>query len=164
MTGLKIISICVLIKMAFIIKGYRTELISDDCMMCLCEAATGCNLTAGCQSTYEGAYFCGPFHISRAYWLDAGSPTLNYVDDPSTEDFKECTQDYYCSTITVENYVSKTVISKGIDCDGDNLINCVDYAIVHKRGGYNCNQTDDRPTRFYKRFYDCWNRQNKTQV
>lgn len=45
--------------------------IDDKCMTCLCQAATGCDLKYGCKEGY-----CGPFRMSRVYWIDAGKPTL----------------------------------------------------------------------------------------
>ncbi|XP_063243618.1 uncharacterized protein LOC134542938 isoform X1 [Bacillus rossius redtenbacheri] len=46
------------------------------CVRCLCEAASNCNETVGCHKGY-----CGPFFISRNYWLDAGGRPLP-GDDP----------------------------------------------------------------------------------
>ena len=54
---------------------------SPNCLGCLCEASTGCNATVACNTPYAGAYFCGPFVISWAYWSDAGKPVLQN-DDP----------------------------------------------------------------------------------
>lgn len=41
------------------------------CMKCLCNAATGCNLTIRCPGGY-----CGPYKISKIYWTEAGNITL----------------------------------------------------------------------------------------
>lgn len=40
-------------------------------MKCLCNAATGCNLTIRCPGGY-----CGPYKISKIYWTEAGNITL----------------------------------------------------------------------------------------
>lgn len=45
--------------------------IDDKCITCLCQAATGCDLKYGCKEGY-----CGPFRMSRVYWIDAGKLTL----------------------------------------------------------------------------------------
>ena len=58
-----------------------TDAVAADCLGCLCEASTSCNSTIGCTSAPPGGYFCGPFLISRAYWVDAGKPVLG-GDDP----------------------------------------------------------------------------------
>ncbi|XP_068201159.1 lysozyme 2-like [Palaemon carinicauda] len=142
MTGLKIISICVLIKMAVLIKGYPKKLISDegsdDCLRSICQATTGCDLTAGCHTQIGGAYFCGPFRISMPYWVEAGSPTLYDVIDPTINDFEECTKNFNCSAKTVVNYMQKFVIRKSNDCTGDGVINCDDYMTAHFRGRHVC--------------------------
>merc|ERR1711970_233776 len=48
--------------------------LSDNCIGCICEASTNCNKTAKCIS---GDSFCGPFLISKGFWLDGGSCVLN---------------------------------------------------------------------------------------
>ncbi|XP_064117369.1 invertebrate-type lysozyme-like [Macrobrachium nipponense] len=158
MIGLKIIIfLCVVMAMTNSIIGQNSTFIDEDCFQCLCEGATGCNSTAGCQSTYHGAEFCGPFHISWQYWLDAGSPSILDVTKPTFEDFKDCANDFSCAATIVRNYLQKLIISKKVDCNGDGEINCIDFALTHKLGGYNCHQKDDRPTKYYGRFYACWN-------
>lgn len=49
---------------------------TEVCLACICQASTNCNLATRCVS--RGQY-CGPFLISRPYWIDAGMPTL--LDD-----------------------------------------------------------------------------------
>jgi hypothetical protein len=44
---------------------------TEDCVACICDASSACNLTIGCF-----AGLCGPFLIGRQYWLDAGAPVL----------------------------------------------------------------------------------------
>ncbi|XP_066975787.1 lysozyme-like [Macrobrachium rosenbergii] len=159
MTGLKIIiSLSVVMAMTNIITtDQESGNISPDCIECLCKGATGCNMSAGCQSTYQGANFCGPFHISWQYWLDAGSPTIRGADEPSYENFQDCTSEPFCSVRTVKKYLHKFIISKGVDCNKDGVIDCIDFALTQKLGGYNCDQEDNRPTKYYDRFYKCWN-------
>ncbi|KAK7060662.1 hypothetical protein SK128_018827, partial [Halocaridina rubra] len=55
--------------------------VDPNCLGCICEASTRCNVSVGCHTPYAGAYFCGPFLISWAYWADAGKPVLQN-DDP----------------------------------------------------------------------------------
>lgn len=57
-----------------IVSGTRNVFLpdfSEDCVACLCDASSACNLTIGCF-----AGLCGPFLIGRQYWLDAGAPVL----------------------------------------------------------------------------------------
>jgi len=46
--------------------------ISQKCIGCICEAASGCNITVGCDGPV-----CGPFYITKQYWIDAGRPYIN---------------------------------------------------------------------------------------
>ena len=46
--------------------------ISNACIGCICEASTRCNTTHGCT---DGDDLCGPFLLSKAFWVDAGSCT-----------------------------------------------------------------------------------------
>lgn len=52
------------------------EGVSQVCLGCMCEAASGCNTTVGCTGDV-----CGPFRITWAYWADAGKPTLSGEPD-----------------------------------------------------------------------------------
>lgn len=54
--------------------GWATgeDSVSRVCLGCICEAASGCNVTIGCDETV-----CGPFRITWNYWADAGKPTLS---------------------------------------------------------------------------------------
>merc|ERR1712013_401334 len=44
--------------------------LSDNCIGCICEASTRCNVTTKCIS---GGSFCGPFLLSKPFWVDGGS-------------------------------------------------------------------------------------------
>lgn len=98
-------------------------------MVCLCEAASGCDLERRC---IEGN--CGPYKVTRNYWLDADNVTM-YVDDYRRSGgifkiiclflfkfleeicvyiylycvlaFEACANDYYCARRIVKNYLSK---------------------------------------------------------
>lgn len=48
----------------------------EHCQRCLCEAATGCNATIGCDNNQ-----CGMYKLTRTFWEEAGSPTI-VGDDP----------------------------------------------------------------------------------
>jgi hypothetical protein len=41
------------------------------CLRCMCECASSCDLEAKCDGN-----FCGPFRITKAFWIDSGRPTL----------------------------------------------------------------------------------------
>ena len=48
------------------------EGITDDCLGCICEAASGCETSTRCLSSG----LCGLFHISWPYWADAGKLSI----------------------------------------------------------------------------------------
>jgi len=51
--------------------------ISQECMGCICEAASKCDVNAGCTNG-----MCGLFKITFPYWVDAGKPII-LGDDPN---------------------------------------------------------------------------------
>jgi len=53
--------------------------ITNNCLRCLCEASTKCRLTAKCE---RGV--CGPFHLSKGYWIDGGK-NVREGDDPDSK-------------------------------------------------------------------------------
>lgn len=56
------------------------QVVSQVCLGCICEVATGCNTTIGCPGAT-----CGPFAITWEYWSDAGKPTLG--GEPLTDNY-----------------------------------------------------------------------------
>ncbi|XP_043522476.1 lysozyme-like isoform X1 [Frieseomelitta varia] len=103
------------------------EQVSKVCLGCICEVASGCNVTIGCDESV-----CGPFRITWAYWVDAGKPTLN--DNAKENAYAQCVNDPYCAARAVQGYMAK--FAK--DCDGDGNINCYDFLRIHRFGGYGC--------------------------
>merc|ERR1711928_3484 len=67
----------------FTVVAYATAqvapIVPEDCLGCLCQASTGCNMTMSC--TGGSQYLCGPFLISWPYWADGGKFVLT-DDDP----------------------------------------------------------------------------------
>lgn len=103
--------------------------LSQTCLGCICEAASGCNATLGCDGSV-----CGPFRITWGYWADAGKPTLN--NEPNTNDgaYPRCVNDLYCASRAVQGYMTKF----GQDCNGDGKVDCDDFLRIHRLGGYGC--------------------------
>ncbi|KAG6458222.1 hypothetical protein O3G_MSEX010747 [Manduca sexta] len=50
--------------------------LTERCYRCLCYVSTKCDRSYGCAGGY-----CGPFNISRVYWVDAGKVVMK-EDDP----------------------------------------------------------------------------------
>lgn len=113
---------------------YGQGTLSPNCLGCICEASSACNATIGCSTPYAGAYFCGPFLISWAYWADAGKPVLQNDNPDAKGAFENCVSDLYCAAETVRLYLGKF----STDCNNDRIVNCDDYARLHKLGGYSC--------------------------
>ncbi|KAK3856565.1 hypothetical protein Pcinc_037123 [Petrolisthes cinctipes] len=68
--------------------------------------------------------------------------------------FENCVNDLYCAAQTVRNYMAKFSDIK--DCDGDGVLDCVDFAYIHNNGGFNCADKSIITTNFYKNFNTCW--------
>ncbi|XP_050466072.1 invertebrate-type lysozyme 3-like [Cataglyphis hispanica] len=111
------------------------QLVSQVCLDCMCEIASGCNTTIGCTDR-----LCGPFLITWGYWRDAGKPTLN--NEPNNIDgaYRRCVNDLNCATRTIQGYMTKF----NQDCTGDGEIDCDDYVRIHRLGGHGCTGLLDR--------------------
>ncbi|OTF79012.1 Destabilase-like protein, partial [Euroglyphus maynei] len=92
------------------------DLIPYDCLQCLCQASSKCDLNKGC----DGAY-CGPYLLSWGYWADGGKPGGEYAT---------CSKQKPCSEIAIQSYMAKWKR----DCNHDGKIDCIDFALIHKLG------------------------------
>ncbi|XP_064535962.1 lysozyme-like [Drosophila montana] len=108
----------------------QDKILDEVCLGCICEAISGCS-----QERYCADGVCGPFRITWAYWADGGKLTLNNESPLSEEAFANCVSDPYCAANTIQNYMRKF----GQDCNGDGVVDCYDYASIHKLGGFGCN-------------------------
>ncbi|KAL1117672.1 hypothetical protein AAG570_003987, partial [Ranatra chinensis] len=120
------------------------EPVTEFCLGCICEAVSNCNRSATCNGDV-----CGIFRITWAYWSDAGKPTLTYDDPNDPGAYGRCTNDPVCAAKAVTNYMAKFAQ----DCNNDGVINCYDYAAIHRLGGYGCRNQLDLP--YYNRFVNC---------
>lgn len=112
--------------------------VSEICLGCICEAVSNCNQSLGCVGDV-----CGVFKITWPYWADAGRPTL--AQDKSEDDsaYGRCANEPYCAARAVQGYMAKY----GQDCTGDGVIDCYDYAALHRLGGYGCRGNLDQAYR-----------------
>merc|ERR1712137_1453959 len=120
--------------------------LSDNCIGCICEASTNCNKTAGCIS---GNNFCGPFLISKGFWIDAGQCVLENDNPSDPEAWRRCALDL-CAANTIRSYINRF----GKDCNGDQLVTCEDYVMIHKNGGWNCGKSL-QGSKFWNIFQTC---------
>ena len=81
---------------------------------------TNCKTFSYLSFHYSGAY-CGPYLLSWAYWSDGGQPGGDYAT---------CANNKGCAQQAVQGYMNKWER----DCNGDGLIDCTDFAAIHKLG------------------------------
>ncbi|PNF16070.1 hypothetical protein B7P43_G04578, partial [Cryptotermes secundus] len=124
--------------------GQPLSPVTELCLGCLCEANTDCNRSFRCE---EGE--CGLFRISVPYWKDAGSPIIKGDNDTTDGAFERCVLDPYCAASTVQGYMAR--FRK--DCNGDNKVDCQDFALLHYLGA-GC---EGAPGEDYKQFRDTLN-------
>ncbi|XP_031343568.1 lysozyme 1-like isoform X2 [Photinus pyralis] len=118
--------------------------VSVRCINCICQAATACNSKDGCRGET-----CGPFGISREYWIQSGRPTVNRLKPDDPESFLKCANDFYCSYFAIQKYMEKNTR----DCNGDSKIDCDDFVAIHKLGRENC--TQQLPESYAERYDYC---------
>lgn len=121
--------------------------LSDNCIGCICESSTNCNVSMPC---INGGAFCGPFLISKGFWIDGGSCVLDGDNPNHAQAFNRCALDLVCSANTIRSYINR--FKK--DCNGDQLVTCEDYVMIHKNGGWNCGRSLEK-TDFWRVFQTC---------
>ncbi|KAH9635017.1 hypothetical protein HF086_001792 [Spodoptera exigua] len=122
----------------------QSQPVTEVCLGCICQAVSGCKQGIQCDGDH-----CGLFHITWAYWADAGKPTVNGQSPDAPDAYPNCTNDPYCAALTVQGYMRKFAQ----DCNGDGRVDCYDYMAIHKRGGYGC--VGDLPFSYVNVFNQC---------
>ncbi|KAF5269310.1 hypothetical protein FQR65_LT02611 [Abscondita terminalis] len=117
--------------------------ITETCFGCICRA-TGCNTDVPCENDA-----CGAFRITKPYWIDSGNWTYNSHSPENPESFVKCATNFYCSVITMQEYMKKFKR----DCNGDGKIDCDDFVAIHKLGFANC--SDELPENYFGRYDYC---------
>ncbi|KAH8253315.1 hypothetical protein KR032_004779 [Drosophila birchii] len=118
--------------------------ITETCLVCMCQALSGCNDTAVCVN---GA--CGIFRITWDQWVDSGRFTIP-GDSPLTDSsFTNCANDPICAANTLQSYMVKY----GQDCNDDETEDCYDYGAIHYMGPFNCKA--DMPYSYESVFKKC---------
>jgi len=143
-----------------VINGLVNVGLNDDCLQCICRAASGCDHLLRCITRGAEEKFCGPFQLTEEYWNKAGSPgdqATNFVS------FEDCANDADCAVETVTNYMKKYLR----DCDGDENITCMDYARLHRLKPDQCDQTDKLMNdydAYWAKFQRCAEGYNRTRT
>ena len=65
--------------------------------------------------------------------------------------YSNCVNEPFCAARAIQAYMGKF----GQDCNADGVTNCIDYAAIHKHGGYGCNAP--LPVDYQRKFDDCIN-------
>ncbi|XP_023724511.1 lysozyme [Cryptotermes secundus] len=118
--------------------------VSELCLGCICEAISNCNRSLGCNGDV-----CGLFRITWAYWADAGKPVIAQDNADNEGAYVRCVTEPFCAATTVQGYMAKF----GKDCNGDGIVNCFDYAAIHRLGGYGCSGALDY--NYQNKFMNC---------
>lgn len=124
--------------------GTQPVPVTEVCLGCICEAVSQCDANSKCDGDV-----CGLFKITWAYWADSGKPTVNGEAPTSTTAYSNCANDPYCAARAVQGYMAKF----GQDCNRDGAIDCLDYAAIHRHGGYGCSAP--LPPDYNNRFQQC---------
>ncbi|KAF0310592.1 Lysozyme 2 [Amphibalanus amphitrite] len=124
-----------------------TELVSQQCLGCICEASTQCDLSKDCSSGY-----CGPFLIGNAYFVDSELTAEPEFKDKTLE---SCTRDPYCAAAVIRKYMAKYPR----DCNGDGRQTCSDFAMIHKAGPGGCERNAPHvlKSEYWQRLTRCLN-------
>lgn len=143
-------------KPQFLEPGVGRWLINGDpaCLPCICEAASGCDETLGC----DDRGFCGPFLLSKRYWTLAGKPLLRGDSPDRPGASSDCLRDSFCAAEAVRGYLDRFAQ----DCDGNKRVDCFDLARVHFQGPFNCRSPLQPPTDFSDTFRRCWDASRQT--
>ncbi|XP_045477746.1 uncharacterized protein LOC123682938 [Harmonia axyridis] len=96
-----------------------TEL--EKCLRCICYATTFCNHLPNCVKA----------HITKQYWEEAGSPTLDY-EKPSAESYRKCMANTNCVLNTMDSYTTGRGAQRDTNCDGK--FDCKDRLAIHFNG------------------------------
>jgi len=131
------------------LEGNAEDSITNQCLGCICEASSRCDKLTGCVA--NGA-LCGPFLISRLFWIDAGRCTLDGDDPNDVQSWRKCSTDLQCASRIVRSHTE----AFAQDCNGDGLITCDDYVMMHRNGAYECSKPI-QDTEFWKIYQECKN-------
>lgn len=82
-----------------VVQDYKIE---EVCFGCICEGASGCNLTASCTNQK-----CGPFQLPKRFWIDSGEPTVNNMPAYLENSGELCLKNPYCTTQSIRQYFAK---------------------------------------------------------
>ncbi|XP_066990444.1 lysozyme-like [Macrobrachium rosenbergii] len=108
---------CITTFLAVFASLVNPQTLTDDCLACMCYASSdGCVMPDPVCTDGE-MEVCGPFAITRIYWMEAGW---------FGGEFHTCVEDWQCNEDTVRGYLAKFVTDVNATCE--------DFARTHVGG------------------------------
>ncbi|XP_026809847.1 lysozyme-like [Rhopalosiphum maidis] len=126
--------------------GIQKMPVTDACLRCICEGVGQCRPDTKCEGDV-----CGMFGITWAYWVDSGKPVVSGSKPSDSDAYPKCAENAYCAKMSIINYMNRF----SEDCNDDGVVDCYDYAAIHKLGGYGCRGSLSED--FKRRFLSCHN-------
>ncbi|XP_047499014.1 lysozyme-like [Penaeus chinensis] len=111
--------------------------LTDECLACMCYvSSSGCVMPESvCQNNGWGEV-CGPWSITKPYWIDANEPGGDYYT---------CVAAWDCNEATVRAYLKRYVSNPSATCET--------YARTHVGGPWGIDQ--DYATDYWYLVKDC---------
>ncbi|XP_037074741.1 lysozyme 1-like [Pollicipes pollicipes] len=136
---------CLLLVLLGWASAQTVELVSRECLGCMCEASSNCDVGFGCVGD-----LCGPFKITRGYFLDS---ELHKEPAFAFQTYESCTRDPFCSAAVIRKYMAKYPR----DCNKDGRRTCTDFAMLHQTGpgGCDANRLASRQTAYWRKLTSC---------
>ena len=92
----------------------------------------------------------------------------NFTNILSNTAWRRCALDLVCAANTIRSYINRfgkvitIFLTEGFlvsrfslqDCNGDQLVTCEDYVMIHKNGGWNCGKSL-AGSKFFEIFQTC---------
>ncbi|XP_067141349.1 lysozyme-like [Centruroides vittatus] len=131
----------------------KSNLVDRRCLNCFCLAQSNCNMSAECINMPFTV--CGPYKLSRGYWIDGGKLGGQLENDDSNkerEDFERCSKNKACAEQTIENYMKLYTR----DCNENDIVDCVDYFRIHVGGPGGCKKHGFESGLEWLRFLECY--------
>ena len=121
--------------------------VEQSCLDCICEATSNCDLNLGCR-TNEFGEFCGAYQLNLLFWTEAGRPR----DAGQENSFQLCVLDRECAELTIRSYANR----HQIDCNQDGVLDCLDFAALHRLGRAACNLQSLLDSTYWNKFQQCY--------
>jgi hypothetical protein len=120
------------------------DLVSTECLQCICEATSSCDFNIGCSPNT-----CGPYAMTWGYWNDGERPVLDQDSSYADGAYARCANDKWCAEKAIQSYM----LRYGHDCNGDEEITCYDFAAIHRSGSNNCGAELD--SEYFNKLVNC---------